>query len=475
MRNPYEQDDTIRPAVSTSASAALRRARDGLAQVAATGLAMPQIPVLVGRQGHGASAAMQALAHDAVRDGFVCVDLTLDDTSRASHLLERAVRERFRRITWWARRWHARDTTHESEARIGLSLNAIGVATKARPDAEVSRGALADLLRKAARTAVRKGHAGLVVAIDDVHAGSSEDFAVLTHALRDAVGASPDGKPVPLAVVAAGLPAAVDRITAAGGLDETVTYVAMVRLDDEAARRAVLEPAERLGVTWDPRALEEIVAGAQGSPQLLRTYAHEAWAQAAPIGASPHVGLPHALAGIDLVQERLHASTFGATWRRATDEQRAYLRVMAQTTNPIGEARTDHVAMLLGRPAQELAPVRESLVEQGVIDGAGSGRVSFAVPGFEAYVLETADLGRFAQADLDAHLAAGAGAADLPPLQPIKPHRARHAAVREPAVPAGVRPPQPPLGARPCLPITTAAAPTRHAGRHRRTSGDIQR
>ena len=465
MRNPYE------PTTAAGTTPLDRLSRD-IDAVAERGVAMDRIPVLIGQEGMGASPALRSVAHDAERHGFVCVAVTLEDASRSARLLERAIRDRFRPITRWARGWHARDTTRESAATLGLSLRAIGLSSKVSRDDEVSRGGLAELLRHAARTARTHDHRGLVVAIDQLHSGSPDDFAVLAHALKDAIGPSPDGKAVPLAVVAAGRPGAVDRLAAVGGLEDTIDVVPMEPLGDEAAREALLAPARRAGVTWDPRAVDEIVAAAHGSPQLLQSYAHEAWAQAAPLPVAPRVDLAHAHAGIDLVQERLRHGRFAATWRSVTEEERSYLRAMAQTTNGLSEARTDHVALLVDGTPQDAGRVRESLVDKGVVESAGSGSVRFAVPGFEAYVLETADLGRYSQADLDARLTAPADA-ELPPLRPMTPHRSRHAA--EPVAPirAGMRPPAVGAAGQPALPPTAPARAL--GGRHRRQTRGIGR
>jgi hypothetical protein len=55
-----------------------------------------------------------------------------------------------------------------------------------------------------------------------------------------------------------------------------------------------------------------------------------------------------------------------------------------------GPVHSGEIARALGQTAQALSPVRQSLIDKGIIVSEGTRAVQFAIPGFRSFVLEEA-------------------------------------------------------------------------------------
>jgi hypothetical protein len=245
-------------------------------------------------------------------------------------------------------------------------------------------GALEDLLHEAAALVRGRGGAGLLVFIDELHAASADDLSILLNALQNLDGEREDN---PLAVITAGLPVTPEAITRAATFGERSTFVPLDFLSDADARAVLTGPAEALGVTWSPEALDLVAAECHGHPYLLQLLGSTSWSTARP-AAGGTVDGGHVRAGIPAAADQLDAM-FRARWGSATPAERAFLRAMAA-------AGTDNVtrkqiAANLGQDTHAISVPRERLIEKGVIEPVGHGLVRFTLPGFAQYVRERAE------------------------------------------------------------------------------------
>ena len=135
---------------------------------------------------------------------------------------------------------------------VTLQFGVPGVPVKANatlrlPDAPdrpaTPVGALEELLHESAQRVRRRGGAGLVVFVDELHAGSPGDLAVLLNALQNLDGRREEN---PLAVVTAGLPVTPEAITRAATFGERSSFVPLDLLSSHDAEEALTAPAEAL-------------------------------------------------------------------------------------------------------------------------------------------------------------------------------------------------------------------------------------
>jgi len=244
-------------------------------------------------------------------------------------------------------------------------------------------GALEELLHDSARRVRSRGGAGLVVFIDELHAGSAGDLAVLLNALQNLDGRREDN---PLAVITAGLPVTPEALTRAATFGERSGFVPLDLLSTHDAAVALSAPVEALGVSWTSTALDRLVEEARGHPYFLQLLGSTTWDAADP-APGDRLGVADVRAGVPAAQAQIEAM-HRARWNAATPAEQAFLRAMATVATANGNVSRAAIAGALGRDSRAISVPRERLIEKGVIEPVGHGLVRFTLPGFGAYVLD---------------------------------------------------------------------------------------
>ena len=151
-------------------------------------------------------------------------------------------------------------------------------------------------------------------------------------------------------------------------------------LPQEAARRAIENPAQAQGVTVGNEALQRIVETTQGYPYFLQEWGKHAWNAA---DASP-IDLDDVERASATVIVALDESFFRVRFDRLTGAARRYLRAMAEL-GP-GPHRSGGIAKVLGRNITSLGPPRNQLIRKGMVWSAGHGDTAFTVPLFDQFM-----------------------------------------------------------------------------------------
>jgi hypothetical protein len=193
----------------------------------------------------------------------------------------------------------------------------------------------------------------------------------------------------PLIVVGAGLPHLPAVLSASKSYSERLfRYLRIDRLDRAAADRALIAPAEREDVTFEPGALDALFAAADGYPYFVQAYGKVTWDVAA---CSPITAADVAMAA-PAAEAELAVGFFGSRYDRATPAEREYMHAMAELGGPAGVAvATSEVAVSLGRKPASLSPARDSLIKKGLVYSAERGQIAFTVPHFGRYLLNHPD------------------------------------------------------------------------------------
>ena len=242
---------------------------------------------------------------------------------------------------------------------------------------------LVELLTDAAGVAADIG-SGIALFIDEMQDVQPDDVSAICAACHEL---SQQG--APLIVVGAGLPHLPAVLSASKSYSERLfRYVRIDRLDREAADRALLAPAEREDVTFEPAALDALYAAADGYPYFVQAYGKVTWDVAA---ASPITAADVAMAA-PVAEAELAVGFFGSRYDRATPAEREYMHAMAELGGPQGAAvATSEVAVSLGRKPASLSPARDSLIKKGLVYSAERGQIAFTVPHFGRYLLRHPD------------------------------------------------------------------------------------
>ncbi len=153
------------------------------------------------------------------------------------------------------------------------------------------------------------------------------------------------------------------------------------------AKTALAEPAAARGVTFDPGAIDAIVAYTEGYPYFIQEYGKIVW-DVAPEGEPISRSVAEEAQGA--VEAKLDESFFRVRAERTTDLELEYLRAMAEL-GP-GEQTAGDVAAVMGRTSEQLGATRARLIAKGLVYSLGHGRGAFTVPQFDRYMRRNYEL-----------------------------------------------------------------------------------
>ncbi len=226
--------------------------------------------------------------------------------------------------------------------------------------------------------AAQANDTGIVFLIDEMQLlGRGELEALCAAAHR----ASQDRLPV--AVVGAGLPILPARLAEAKSYAERLfVYPDLGALDERSARRAIERPAENAipdqPVHYEERAVDAILELSECYPYFLQAYGLQAW-NTAPEGDVIRARDIQKAAGP--ARDELDRDFFETRFARATQAGRRYLAAMADLGDgPLTSSRVAEKGRW--KTVTSASPVRQTLIDKGLIYSPDHGQVDFTVPHF---------------------------------------------------------------------------------------------
>jgi AAA ATPase domain len=268
-------------------------------------------------------------------------------------------------------------TTPDGDAELSLDLEK-ALSKPGGGDIERDTVKLFDKLGEAAAASAT----GVVFLVDEMQLLRREDLEALC---AGAHRAAQDN--LPLAIVGAGLPLLPERLAGAKSYAERLfVFPELGALDDNAARRAIERPAERAiddrVVRYEEAAIDAILAHSERYPYFLQAFGQQAW-NAAPEGSLISVG--DVERGAAAARTDLDRDFFETRIARSTPAGRRYLAAMAELGN--GPQRSGDVALRGGwKSSRSAGPVRQTLIDKGLIFSTERGLVDFTVPHFADFM-----------------------------------------------------------------------------------------
>jgi hypothetical protein len=224
--------------------------------------------------------------------------------------------------------------------------------------------------------AAQEQRSGVVFLFDEVHFLGLHELEALIAALHKTVQRS-----LPVTFVGAGLPQLPELAGEAKSYAERLFKFPMVgSLPEVEAMKAIVDPAERSGVSFETEAAEAIVDYTEGYPYFLQEYGSIVW----DLDSGDTITRQQVEEAQDLVEAKLDGSFFKVRAERTTDLELQYLRAMAELGSEPQQARD--VARLLNRTSEQLGPTRARLIEKGLLYTPGFGLAAFTVPQFDRYM-----------------------------------------------------------------------------------------
>lgn len=235
---------------------------------------------------------------------------------------------------------------------------------------------LTALLLQLGEAAQSKGR-GVVFLLDEIQFADEVEFRAMISALHRATQ-----KNLPVTLAAAGLPQ-IPRLAgeARSYAERLFDFPVIGKLGDEDAVAALVEPAREQEVEYQDAAVSRALAWTAGYPFYLQQLGKHAWNLAA---RSPITDADVERATVP-AQEALDRGTYLVRVQRTTDNERRYMRAMAELG--AGPYRTGSIAKKLGRTSAAVSRVRGQLLDKGLLYATEDyGYVDFTVPRFDEFM-----------------------------------------------------------------------------------------
>jgi hypothetical protein len=349
-----------------------------------------QSMLVTGLRGVGKTVLLGAFESRALNAGWITVsaEITKNEAfgARMGSLVRRALFQAAPKATWGEKlrraagvlRSFSLTVASDGSVTAGIDVEAVeGLADTGNLGDD-----LTDLL-VALGEAAQDGGTGVAFLVDEVQFLHAAEFEALIAALHRTVQ-----RQLPITFVGAGLPQ-LPRLAgeAKSYAERLFKFPRLGRLSEAEAEAALTHPASELGVTFEPGAIDAIVAYTEGYPYFVQEYGKFVWDMAPedePI--SERVAREAQRA----VEAKLDESFFRVRTERTSDLELRYLRAAAELgpgPHPAGD-----VAAVLGRTSEQLGPTRARLIDKGLIYTTGHGRGDFTVPQFDRYLRRNYEL-----------------------------------------------------------------------------------
>jgi hypothetical protein len=342
-----------------------------------------QSMLITGLRGVGKTVLLTSFEERARERGWTTVEAEITKSTefgaRMGQLVRRALLQLAPRARWKDRARRAAAVLKSFQLTVtpagsliaGLDVEAAaGFADSGQLDED-----LTDLL-VALGEAAQEQDSGVVFLIDEVQFLTTPELEALIAALHKTVQ-----RQLPITLVGAGLPQ-LPRLAgeAKSYAERLFKFPSIGRLSATEAERALVEPAERLEVSFEKEAVAAVIDYTEGYPYFLQEYGNVLWNQAE---ASPITAADVADAG-EAVEAKLDGGFFRVRAERTTELELRYMRAMAELGPDPQQAKD--VAAQLGRTSEQMGPTRSRLIEKGLLFTPGHGLAAFTVPQFDRFM-----------------------------------------------------------------------------------------
>jgi len=234
---------------------------------------------------------------------------------------------------------------------------------------------LADLLLAVGEAAAER-KAAFVMVVDELQYVPEAQLASLIAALHRV-----NQNQLPVTLIAAGLPQLLGQMGRAKSYAERLFEFTLIeRLDEAAAREAIVNPAAAEDVLYDDDAVDAIISETQCYPYFLQEWGKHSW----DIADDAPITLADVQNASEAALAQLDASFFRVRFDRLAPSEKRYLRAMAELG--IGPHRSGDIADILDKKVSTVAPTRATLIAKGMVYSLSHGDNAFTVPLFDGFM-----------------------------------------------------------------------------------------
>ncbi|MEQ1951318.1 ATP-binding protein [Mesorhizobium sp. CN2-181] len=341
--------------------------------------------ILTGLRGVGKTVLLSEIRKIGEQEGFAVLLIEAHEGKKLAEMLVPPLRELLfsMNAAEKARTLAARGLRVLKSFVSSLSITIEGVTFGLGVDPETGTADSGDLEADLPRVFEIVGEAAkaadrpVLILLDEIQYLEPVEFSALIMAIHRV-----NQRQLPIALVAAGLP---QTLALAGNsksyAERLFRYPEVGALDDDAARRALREPARSEGADFTEQAIDRILEVTKRYPYFLQQWGYDSWnvAPRTPISAEDvDHATEHAIGELD-------QSFFKVRFDRCTPAEKRYMRALA-SLGP-GTQRSGDVAESLGVKVTSLGPVRNSLIRKGMIYSPAHGDTAFTVPLFDEFMI----------------------------------------------------------------------------------------
>jgi hypothetical protein len=376
IKNPYTPNAGSRPPALAGRHAELERFRVLVGRLARG--ATEQSMIVRGLRGVGKTALLNIFEDQAEDAGFVTFYHELTPQTGLAGELARDTQIALSRLKLTAKMLARIRSALGQLQSIKLSgPEGIGLSIDLRRADEATLASDLTQLFLQLGHAAREANSGVVFLLDEVQFAEPAQFRAVISALHRATQRS-----LPITLAAAGLPQ-IPKLTgeARSYAERLFTFPVIGNLSQQDAEAALVEPAQAHEVAFEANAIAAAIDWTAGYPFYIQQLGKHAW----NLASTSPVSLGVIESAKPAAQAALDQTMYEVRMQRATNTERRYMRAMAEL-GP-GPYRSGDVARAAGKPTTALSPVRQSLVEKGLIYATEDyGHIDFTVPRFEEYL-----------------------------------------------------------------------------------------
>ena len=234
---------------------------------------------------------------------------------------------------------------------------------------------LTDLFLSMGRTA-QKANKIVCFFIDEMQYMKTDELDAMIQALHRV-----NQKGYPIILYGAGLPKIVSWLSRIKSYAERLfDYQHVDSLNSKDAKRAIAEPARKLGVSYDEDAIQSIIDLTQGYPYFLQEFCDILWKNTNELNIS-RLDVERIT---PIFLKKMDESFFKTRYEKCTRKEQDFLIAMVKC----GElpCTISNVAFILGVKSNSISTTRAQLISKGIIYSTHHGEIDFTVPLFDEYL-----------------------------------------------------------------------------------------
>lgn len=225
--------------------------------------------------------------------------------------------------------------------------------------------------------AVRESGDSVIFFIDEIQSAENRQLSAMIAAVHRINQLN-----LPLLIIGAGLPT-ITRITgeAKSYSERLFHFIEISYLSEKNAISAIVEPALEYGVSYSDKALKKVINHTGCYPYFIQEFGYCLWGR---LKEDKRFSEADVDSCYEEYIDKLDGSFYGARYNRSTKKEKEFLNAMLRCKKT--PCSTAEIAKIMGKTQSSISPLRNHLINKGLIYSPSQGEVDFTVPHFDRYL-----------------------------------------------------------------------------------------